>query len=66
MMTTTVNFQSKRWCRLIPYDPLTLPLTSQLMKCDEKALSAALTHRTIEVRGDVVVSPLTVEQVRHA
>lgn len=42
-----------------------LEYTAQLLSCSASSLGAALTHRTIEAREDVVCSPLTVEQAQH-
>uniref|UniRef100_A0A2P2I3E2 Myosin-IB-like n=1 Tax=Hirondellea gigas TaxID=1518452 RepID=A0A2P2I3E2_9CRUS len=39
--------------------------TSELLSCSESTLTAALTHRTIEARDDIVCSPLSVEQAQH-
>lgn len=36
------------------------------MGCDESMLSAALTHRTIEARGELVTSPLNRESAIYA
>jgi len=37
-----------------------------LLKCPKDKLGKAITHRTIEARGDFVTSPLTTEQSVHA
>lgn len=39
---------------------------SKLLGCESKELLMALTHRTIEARGDVVTSPLNPEQAVYA
>ncbi|XP_066988830.1 unconventional myosin IC isoform X3 [Macrobrachium rosenbergii] len=39
---------------------------SSLFGCDSKALAKALTHRTIEARGERVTSPLTPDQAVYA
>ncbi|XP_055379065.1 unconventional myosin IC isoform X2 [Condylostylus longicornis] len=40
--------------------------TAELLNCSKEELSAALTHRTIDARGDVVTSPLNQEMAIYA
>lgn len=41
-------------------------LLIQLLQCSSDVLERSLTHRTIEARGEKLLSPLTVEQAVHA
>ncbi|XP_037024276.1 unconventional myosin IC isoform X1 [Bradysia coprophila] len=46
--------------------PESVRAISKLLGCDESMLSAALTHRTIEARGELVTSPLSRESSIYA
>ena len=60
-MTSTTNCTTSHNCPMYLRSLLPVPPT-QLLKCPSSQLDGSLTHRTLEARGDVVRTELTVEQ----
>ncbi|XP_018019486.1 unconventional myosin IC [Hyalella azteca] len=57
-----VSFRAKDDGSAVPVSSDHVKHASLLLECGEEALATALTHRTIEARGDVVCTPLSVDQ----
>ncbi|KAF2362429.1 Myosin head motor domain, partial [Trinorchestia longiramus] len=60
-----VTFRAGEGGNAVPKNGDEVKFAAELLQCTEEGLATALTHRTIEARGDVVCSPLSVELAQY-